>query len=155
MNRRVRLTARLGRCAGPELCIRDLTLKATYEIVEVTKNPEIADEWAIKGKHWHAVPPDMPARWCYSKKLPSGVAVESKLGENLVSLFRNGHDIRGVPIQSSGDMFNIANEWRVTRELRAKRSPKREIRMENLGHECGIGVVPHFLVEEANYLLLV
>jgi len=124
------------------------------EAVDVAQDPEISDQLSVEGEDRRAVPPDVPTGRIDVKKLASVIAMKSKLSEDLVPLFPEGKDVRRVAIERTGDELHIPDELLVADQLGTQRPAEREVGMEDLRHQCDVGLVPHLLVEDSYGLLL-
>ena len=121
-----------------------------HKAVDVSKDPEITDEVAFEGKNRHSIPPDVtPSRFDFKQLLPV-VAMKSELGENVVALFGDGKDVRGVLAERAGDEPDVADKLLMTDEGRPQRAAECKVWMEDRGNEGNIRLIPHLLVEDTD-----
>jgi hypothetical protein len=114
------------------------------EVIEVSEDPQIPNQRAIEGEDGHAMPPDMSASRLNAQQFPSMEAMKAKLGKYEIALFGDGEDVEA----------DVSDELLMSGQLRAQRTTEGKVRMKEARNKGRVGVVPHFLVEDAHGLLL-
>ena len=80
--------------------------------------------------------------------------MKSELAEDLIAFLSQSKDVGSVLGKRAGHELDVADELLMPHKLGAKGPSKSEIGMKDLWHQGGVRVVPHFLVEDADELLL-
>ena len=80
--------------------------------------------------------------------------MKSELAKDMRPFLTEGQNVGRVLTERGSYKLDISNELLMTEELRAERSSEGEVRVKYLSYQCGVGVVPHLLVEDAHNFLL-